>query len=164
MKTGLWLVHCRRCEAEHVERASQSAEVRLWIPGMHCKSWAQLCYGGPNEGGSDLKTKKKKKLHKTNLKDALVPSQSVIEGCQGKIKDLVKHHYFNLILFSDHLVDPQSHGRCTWIGWGSMESCSQPCLALASSWSMTRDCPCAAITFIVPARAIWQLQTPPTTS
>ena len=39
------------------------------------------------------------KLHKTNLKDALVPSQSVIEGCQGKIMDLVKHYYFNLILF-----------------------------------------------------------------
>ena len=40
----------RRCETEYVERASESAEVRLWISGMHCKFGAQWCNGGPDEG------------------------------------------------------------------------------------------------------------------
>ena len=37
----------------------------------------------PMKVGVTLK-KYTKKLHKINLKDALVPSQSVIEGCQGE--------------------------------------------------------------------------------
>ena len=87
-----------------MERASQSAEVRLWIPGMYCKPGAQRCNGGPNEGGTDIAFTQKK-FHKTNLKDALVPSQSVIEGCQGEChglypsKTFIIYHNFNLKLF-----------------------------------------------------------------
>ena len=73
----------RRRETEYVERTSKNAEIRLWFPGMHCKPRAQWVNGRPNEGVIYI-IKQKKTHNMTYLKDALVPSQSVIEGCQGE--------------------------------------------------------------------------------